>query len=283
MLSKRSGGERGFGGLMPLGEPGLFRFIYGNRNERPDDMRAPVADAEIVAELQKRYGEETEVAKVVWSSRFSDAARQADRYRVGRVLLAGDAAHIHFPAGGQGLNLGVQDAMNLGWKLAAEVRGRAPEGLLDTYESERHPVGARVLENVHAQKALFPQGPESSALRGLFVELAKNPAVTRQLAGMVSGLDIRYEMDGPAHGLLGARLPDVKLDVDGEQRWASDLMHSGRGVLLTTEARHYDQVDVVLVPELPGLDADALLVRPDGYVCWVGLDGLDTPIARWFG
>jgi 2-polyprenyl-6-methoxyphenol hydroxylase-like FAD-dependent oxidoreductase len=277
---EEAGQTRDFSGMFPLGEPGLFRFVYGNRGHRPENLRAPVTAEEVVARIRKRYGDAIEVPEVRWVSRFSDASRQVDQYRVGRVLLAGDAAHIHFPAGGQGLNLGVQDAMNLGWKLAAEVRGWAPEGLLDSYHTERHMVGAGVVDNVLAQSALNPGGPESAALRRIFARLTEYPDVNRHLAGMVSGLDIRYECDGEPHPLLGARLP-------GAGR--AGLLHAGRGVLLTKDpkyaeiARRNENVDVVESPELYGIDVDAVLVRPDGYVCWVSPNGLEAALVRWFG
>jgi 2-polyprenyl-6-methoxyphenol hydroxylase-like FAD-dependent oxidoreductase len=270
--------QEDFAGTIPLGEPGLFRFVCGNRRHRPEDMRAPVTDEEIVSRIRARHGDDVEVSEVRWASRFSDASRQVDQYRVGRVFLAGDAAHIHFPAGGQGMNLGVQDAMNLGWKLAAELNGWAPEGLLDTYHTERHAIGARVLDNVLAQNALTPGTPESAALRRIFVRLMEFPEVNDYLAGMISGLDIRYDLEGEPHPLLGARLPGA-----GEV----GLLATGRGVLLTSNAeyadlaRRHERVDVVETSDLP--DVDAVLVRPDGYICWVSPDGLESALARWFG
>lgn len=195
----RPTGATTFTGLVPLGEPGLYRFIYGDRASRPSDMRTAVSFDEVRQELKDKYDDSATVSEIRWASRFSDAARQAECYRVDRVLLAGDAAHIHFPAGGQGLHLGVQDAMNLGWKLAATVQGWADASLLDTYESERHPVGAQVLENVAAQLGLTPRSREAVALCALFTELAALPEVSRHLSGMVSGLRIRYTTHGTAH------------------------------------------------------------------------------------
>lgn len=246
-----------FSGLIPLGEPNLFRLVYGDRAHRPENLRSEVDPAEVLAALRAKYGEEVEVAEIRWASRFSDDSRLASRYRVGRVLLAGDAAHIHFPAGGQGLNLGIQDAMNLGWKLAADLQGRAPEGLLDTYESERRPVAARVLENVAAQTALAPVTPEQKALRTLFTDLCALPEVQHHLSGMISGLAITY-------GTF-TRMPDFKTPTG----WASDHFHHGTQVLLTTKPQLHPvppHTTVAVVPELPWPNVETALIRPDGYV-----------------
>ncbi|MFI7617618.1 FAD-dependent monooxygenase [Nonomuraea terrae] len=250
--------------LIPLGPPGLYRLGYGDRLRRPADMRAKVTDDEIRQVVRERYGEEVEIEEIRWASRFADDSRLAQRYRSGRVLLAGDAAHIHFAAGGQGLNLGLQDAMNLGWKLAAVLRGRAPAGQLDTYESERRPVAARVMDNVATQSALIPTTAEQRAVRALVTELAALPEVQRHLSGLVSGLDVRYPAPPDAHPATGTRLPDFEL----EHGYASDLFHSGRFVLLTTEpapAPHPD-VTVAVVPRLPWPGVTRALIRPDGYV-----------------
>ncbi|RLK53928.1 FAD-dependent monooxygenase [Actinokineospora cianjurensis] len=287
-------GRRGTGGLIPLGEQGLHRLVFNDPDARQEDQATPVSADEVKAAIRRLYGEDGEIAEVRWASRFSNATRQADRYRVDRVLLAGDAAHIHFPAGGQGLNLGVQDAMNLGWKLAATVRGHAPTGLLDTYHAERHPVGARVLDNTRAQTLPTDPDPETRAMHGLITELARLPEANRYLAGMVSGLDIRYPVAGQDHPLLGARLPDLELPT----HWTSTLFHSGHGVLLTTDPRHLttagpwsDRVHAVAVADLP-LPATAVLARPDGYISWLALpetphlsatDQLETALQTWFG
>ena len=277
------------GGLIPLDEPGLYRFAHFEF-ELPADPHAPVPADRVVAWIKEGYGADIEVREVRWASGFGNATRQAARYRAGRVLLAGDAAHIHLPAGGQGMNLGLQDAMNLGWKLAAEINGWAPDGLLDSYHAERHAVGAGVLANTQAQAVLMEPGPAPAALRKLMIEIIAVPAVNRRLADMISGLDIRYPMAGPDHPLLGFRLPDADLVVAGEKRRASEFFHPGRGVLLTADPALLDQtgprVDAVLAEDLPGLDAAAVLVRPDGYVCWVA-GGPGNPVgeavATWFG
>ncbi|WP_158894833.1 FAD-dependent monooxygenase [Amycolatopsis anabasis] len=280
-----------FGGLIPLGEPGVFRLAYGNLNGGAEGRDDPVTAEEVASAVRRCYGEDAVVSEVRWASRFTNATRQVDRYRVGRVLLAGDAAHIHFPAGGQGLNLGVQDAMNLGWKLAAEMRGWAPDGLLDTYHAERHAVGADVLENTLAQMLPPQASPETRAMHRLIRTLADLPQGQRFLVGMVSGLDIRYPIDAPPHPMLGARWIDVELEVDGDRRWSSELLRTGRGVLFSVDSRHLvtakpwaDRVDAISVPELPGVDADAVLIRPDGYVAWAGDgEGLEASLRTWFG
>ncbi|MDT0342842.1 rifampin monooxygenase [Streptomyces litchfieldiae] len=217
-------------------------------------------------------------------SRFTDATRQAERYRVGRVLLAGDAAHIHPPTGGQGLNLGMQDAFNLGWKLAAAVNGWAPEGLLDSYHAERHPVGARVLDNTRAQIALMGTDRGAVALRELFSTLMDFEEVNRYVTGLITAVDVRYDF-GEGHELLGRRLRDVRL----KQGRLYELMHGGRGLLLDhtgrlTVAGWADRVDHV-VDAGEELDVPAALLRPDGHVAWVGDDqpGLDAQLTRWFG
>ena len=218
-------------------------------------------------------------------------SRQADRYRVGRVLLLGDAAHVHSPMGGPGLNLGMQDAVNLGWKLAAVVKGRAPEGLLDTYESERYPVGKRVMMHSQAQLALAAPGPEVEALRDLFAELVDKPGVTSHLAALLAGSDVRYDV-GDEHPLSGFMVPELDLD-DG--RRVAELLHDARPVLLdlsgaaaAAAAAWTDRVDVVTGTMDDG--PAAMLIRPDGYVAWAAdtfEDGdvarLRASLARWFG
>ncbi|MFI6965569.1 rifampin monooxygenase [Streptomyces sp. NPDC050255] len=220
-----------------------------------------------------------------WMSRFGDATRQAERYRAGRVLLAGDAAHIHPPTGGQGLNLGVQDAFNLGWKLAAEVHGWAPEGLLDSYHSERHPVGAAVLDNTRAQITLLGTDPGATALRALYTKLMGFAEVNRYMTGVITALDIRYEV-GEGHALLGRRMPDVELK-DGRRLYS--LMHQGRGLLVDRTGRlsvagWADRVDHV-VDGSEDLDVPAVLLRPDGHVVWAGEDQQELldRLPRWFG
>lgn len=260
MVSSQSPGK--FIGVIPLDEPNLYRLTFGDRLNRPEDLRAEVTGEEIRAAVTERFGPKAEIAEIRWSSRFSDDSRLAANYRMGRVFLAGDAAHTHFPAGGQGLNLGIQDAMNLGWKLAAAVRNRAPATLLDTYEAERRPVAKRVLDNVAAQNALIPTTPNQLALRALFRDLTKLPEVQHHLSGLVSGLDIRYPATDP-HPAAGTRLPDFPLP----KGQASSQFHKGKFVLLTkTPTRPpHPEVLVAETQTLPWPDLARVLVRPDGY------------------
>ncbi|WP_410674667.1 rifampin monooxygenase [Amycolatopsis sp. cmx-4-68] len=219
-----------------------------------------------------------------WLSRFGDATRLAERYRVGRVLLAGDAAHIHPPTGGQGLNLGLQDAFNLGWKLAAQVRGWAPDALLDTYQAERHPVAADVLDNTRAQMQLLAPEPGPRAVRRLLTELMDFDEVNRHLIEKIAALDVRYDF-GEGPDLLGRRLRDI----DVKQGRLFDLLHGGRGLLLDRTERltaggWADRVDHLADPTA-ALDVPGVLLRPDGHVAWIGDDqrDLDDQLARWFG
>ncbi|MFE9687335.1 FAD-dependent monooxygenase [Streptomyces sp. NPDC006285] len=288
-------------------EPGWYRVIT-SEYDRVVDRDEPPTFEQLRESLVRLAGTDFGMHSPRWVSRFNDAARQAARYRQGRVLLAGDAAHIHFPAGGQGLNMGVQDAVNLGWKLAAVVRGRAPESLLDSYHSERHPVAERVLHNTRAQSALARPGPQTDALREVFGSLIVLDDVNRQLRVMLTALDVRYAVDGD-HPLTGRRVPDAGLKTaDGATR-VFELLHAGRPVLLdlggsaaltAIAGRWADRVDLVearseddhwpvpVVGEVPA--PAALLVRPDGHVAWVAAAGarLDTSALRaalttWFG
>jgi 3-(3-hydroxy-phenyl)propionate hydroxylase len=236
-----------------------------------------------------------------WITRFTDAARQAATYRVRRVLLAGDAAHVHYPAGGQGLNMGVQDAMNLGWKLAQVVNGRSPEDLLDTYQAERHPIAARVLQNTMAQVALMRQDDRSQAAWKFVSELLTMDEPRKRYAAMMSGLDIHYDL-GEGHPLLGRRMPDLDLITDKGQLRVFALLHDARPVLLNFGepdsfdiARWTDRVLLIDARydgawELPAIGTVtapiAVLVRPDGYVGWVGDQsqvGLADALTRWCG
>lgn len=236
-----------------------------------------------------------------WISRFTDMTRQAALYRKGRVLLAGDAAHVHAPDGGQGLNIGVQDAVNLGWKLAQVINGVAPDSLLDTYHAERHPVAARVLRNTMAQTALRRPDPRIRAAGEVVAELLEMEEPRRRFAAMQSGLDVRYDL-GEGHPLLGRRMPDLDLDTPGGQVRMYSLLHAARPVLLNLgdpgsldavpRPEHVGLVDAGYggTWELPVLGAvpapSAVLVRPDGYVAWVGdgsASGLPEVLERWFG
>ncbi|MDU0252017.1 rifampin monooxygenase [Streptomyces sp. PU10] len=219
-----------------------------------------------------------------WLSRFGDATRLVERYRVGRVLLAGDAAHIHPPTGGQGLNLGVQDAFNLGWKLAAQIRGWAPDTLLDTYEAERRPVAGDVLDNTRAQTELMSTEPGPQAVRRLLTELMGIDEVNRRLVEKITAIGIRYDF-GTGPDLLGRRLRDI----DVAQGRLYGLLHRGRGLLLDRTGRlavngWSDRVDHLADPTA-ALDVPCVLVRPDGHVAWIGDDqrDLEEHLSRWFG
>ncbi|MCX5359934.1 rifampin monooxygenase [Streptomyces sp. NBC_00124] len=270
-------------GLGPVGE-GRYRVVVPAEGVAEDRSVAPTLE-EFKRQLRAYSGTDFGVHSPRWLSRFGDATRLAERYRVDRVLLAGDAAHVHPPLGGQGLNLGIQDAFNLGWKLAAEITGRAPEGLLDSYESERRPVAAAVLDNTRVQSLLISTDPTAQAVRRLMAELMDFEGVTRHLIEKVTALDIRYDF-GEGHELLGRRLRDVKL----KQGRLYELLHGGRGLLLDQTggrlslAGWADRVDHV-VDGSEELDVPAVLLRPDGHVAWVGEDQeeLLARLPRWFG
>ncbi len=236
-----------------------------------------------------------------WISRFTDMARQAAAYRDRRVLLAGDAAHVHHPVGGQGLNTGVQDAVNLGWKLAQVVNRTSPDSLLDTYHAERHPVAARVLRNAMAQMALLRQNDGTKALRDIMSELLSMDEPRKRFAGMMSGLDIHYDL-GEGHPLLGRRMPDLDLVTANGPLRVFTLLHNARPVLLNLGepggvdiAGWTNRVQLIGAKsvgdwDLPVLGTvaapTAVLIRPDGYVAWVGdrpNRGLTDALANWFG
>jgi 2-polyprenyl-6-methoxyphenol hydroxylase-like FAD-dependent oxidoreductase len=247
------------------------------------------------------YGTDYGIHSPRWISRFTDMARQAACYRSGRVLLAGDAAHVHYPTGGQGLNTGVQDAVNLGWKLAQVVRKTSHESLLDTYHTERHPVATAVLRNTMAQVALLSADDRTEALREITAELLGMDQPRKRIAAMISGLDIRYDF-GDGHPLLGRRMPDLDLvTADGGLRTFA-LLHDAKGVLLNfgepgrfNIADWADRIRLVDAEcpgawELPVIGAvatpSAVLIRPDGHVAWVGDKtdtGLTEALTKWFG
>lgn len=269
-------------GVGPSGD-GLFRVVVPAEGVA-EDRRVPPTLDEFKRRLRVFAGTDFGVHSPRWLSRFGDATRQAERYRAGRVLLAGDAAHVHPPLGGQGLNLGIQDAFNLGWKLAAEVDGRAPEGLLDSYETERHPVAAATLSNVRAQKELMSPEPGPQSVRRLLSELMAFEDVNRYLIEKITALDVRYDF-GEGHDLLGRRMRDIGL----KRGRLYERMHRGRGLLIDQTGRlstagWSDHVDhVVDVSE--ELDVPAALLRPDGHVAWTGEDQteLRDHLAKWFG
>ncbi|MFD9480104.1 FAD-dependent oxidoreductase [Streptomyces nojiriensis] len=262
----------------------------------PADREAAVTAEDLQASLRHVSGTGVTITGVRTATRFTDHARQAAVYRAGRVLLAGDAAHVHSPFGGQGLNLGIGDAMNLGWKLAAVVRGRAPEGLLDSYTAERHPIGAWVLDWTRAQIALMRPEPQARALRDVVTELAGSVAGTTYFAKKISGVSHRYDLPG-SHPLVGRSAPDLAF-TDGTH--LADLLHDGRALLLDladdaglrAHGQGYGERVRVATAACAGRPEPAgLLVRPDGIVAWAGDagdaadtgDGLAGALARWFG
>jgi 2-polyprenyl-6-methoxyphenol hydroxylase-like FAD-dependent oxidoreductase len=291
-------GDRGINGLGRLEDGKRVRAVLIEQDVRQGDE--PTLD-ELRAALIAVYGTDYGVHNVTFLSRFTDTTRQAASYRNRRVLLAGDAAHVHSPAGGQGLNIGVQDAVNLGWKLAQVVSGRSPESLLDTYQAERHPIAARVLKTTMAQTAINRGDERTNALRESISEMVKLDEPRTRYAAMMSGLDIHYDL-GAGHPLLGRRTPDLDLVTESGPRRVFTLLHDARPVLLNLGepgaldiapwADRVKRVDAGYagVWELPVLGAvtapTAVLIRPDGHVAWVG-DGTDGglrgALTTWFG
>ncbi|MGB6578617.1 MAG: FAD-dependent monooxygenase [Streptosporangiaceae bacterium] len=271
--------------------PGRVRTV--ELDGPPADREAPVTAAEMEASLRRVSGVDVRVTEVISGTRYTDNARQATNYRRGRVLLCGDAAHVHSPFSGQGLNLGLGDAVNLGWKLAATVQGWAPEGLLDTYTSERHPIGAWVLDWTRAQVAVMRGDPYSRALRGVVTDFLGTPDGATYYVSRISGLWQRYDL-GNGHPLVGATMPNLRLD-DGTR--LADHTHEGRALLvdlagddqLATLAKSYAGRLELVRGSSDGAGVSGLLVRPDGFVAWASADGardpagLETTLTRWLG
>ena len=291
-------GDRGINGLGRMEDGKRVRAVLIEEQVRQGDE--PTLD-DLREALIAVYGTDYGVHDPTWLSRFTDMTRQAASYRERRVLLAGDAAHVHSPAGGQGLNIGVQDAVNLGWKLAQVVHRTSPESLLDSYQAERHPIGARVLQTTMAQTAINRGDDRMNALRETVSELLKMDEPRRRYAGIMSGLDIHYDL-GAGHPLLGRRMPDLDLGTADGPRRVFTLLHDARPVLLDLGepgaldvapwADRVKRVDARYAGawELPVIGAvaapTAVLIRPDGYVAWVG-DGTDQglrdALTTWFG
>jgi 2-polyprenyl-6-methoxyphenol hydroxylase-like FAD-dependent oxidoreductase len=270
-------------GVMSWGlEPGRLSVIeFGGA---PANRDAPVSKEELEESLRRVSGADVRITALRSAARWTDHSRQVTSYRKGRVLLAGDAAHIHSPFGGQGLNLGLVDASNLGWKLAATLRGSASDGLLDTYDSERRPVGARVLDNTRAQLALMRPDPQTTALRKIIIHLlTTNADANRTFGEMISGVDTRYDL-GDEEPLVGTLLGNRDLTIDDAKTRLYSLMHDGRGLLVDGDGQSgaaADRIARVRVVKVPG--ARSMLIRPDGCLAWAGKAGtLGHALRRWF-
>ena len=290
-------GLRGGGGIGPAEDGRVGVTLIVPDLDRTDETTLQDVRDALIRVDGKDYG----VHSPHWISSFTDMTRQAVAYRGGRVLLAGDAAHVHAPVGGQGLNIGVQDAVNLGWKLAQVVNGTSSVSLLDTYHAERHPVAARVLQYTMAQRAVGANDERTVALRGILAEVLTMDQPRKHIAGMISGLDVAYDL-GAGHPLLGRRMPDLDLVTASGPLRVFTLLHDARPVLINlAEPGRFDitpwadRVQLINAEyaglwELPVLGAvsapTAVLIRPDGHVAWVG-DGTDTGLrdamTTWFG
>lgn len=299
-IATRMIGEVTDGGMVmsaPLPD-GTTRIVVCEREAPPQRRTAPPDFSEVAAAWTRITGQDISGSTPVWLSAFGDAAFQVTDYRRARVLLAGDSAHIHLPAGGQGMNTSLQDSFNLGWKLAAVVRGEAPAELLDSYYDERHPVGKRLLDNTRAQGVLFLRGEEAGPLRDFLGTLVHHHDVARFLAAKVSGLDIVYPMGGGDHPLLGRRVPDVVIAGDRGPTTTLHLLREGKPVLLdlTGAAALRERAEPwwtrVVVHSGPEMASDrfagttALLVRPDGYIAWTAPHSdqpLEVALATWCG
>ncbi|MDQ0145932.1 FAD-dependent monooxygenase [Pseudarthrobacter niigatensis] len=287
---------RGIHGLYPMGG-GMVRVVVTEASLGP--ATEPTL-ADLREALTQVFGTDFGVHSPTWLSRFTDATRQAEAYRKGRVLLAGDAAHVHSPTGGLGIGLGLQDAVNLGWKLGQVVRCVATEALLDTYHAERHPAGERALKYTMAQSLFQKADPRQEALRDLLGEVLRVDGAGTPIAALVTGLDVAYHR-GPGHPLLGRRMPDLDLATPAGPATVYGLLHSARPLLLEVggpalEAGSWagrvlhTRATYDAAWQLPVLGTvaapTAVLVRPDGYVAWVGqgsADGLAEALGTWFG
>ncbi|MGW6984324.1 FAD-dependent monooxygenase [Streptomyces sp. NPDC054932] len=290
--------ERGFAASSRRAD-GVTRVMVQVSGRPPVPRTGPPSFDEVAQAWETVTGEDISSGTPIWLDAFDDAWAQATRYRLGPVLLAGDAAHVHMPIGGQALGLGLQDAANLGWKLAAQAHGWAPPGLLDSYHDERHPVGSRVLDNVRAQAMLQFGGTATEPVRRVLAELLARPELAAPFAGLVSGLDVRYDVGCEGSALLGARMPDVRITADRTRTTVARLLREGRGVLLDLTGRGAYSGELLAAAAgwtdrirfVGGSSASVLtegaafLLRPDGHVVWT--DRATVPLRdalrRWFG
>jgi 2-polyprenyl-6-methoxyphenol hydroxylase-like FAD-dependent oxidoreductase len=294
------------GGVFVIPRPGYVRVITSELTP-PANAESPVTLDALRDAMAHVLGRDVELVRPRWLTRFSDAARLAERYRAGRVLLAGDAAHVHPPAGAQGLNVGLQDAFNLGWKLASVVRDALPDELLNSYHDERHAAGERLLTQTRAQAELGQTDDRLAPVRGLLRDLARDTGVRRLLAEMVSGLDTRYAVAPPEQmtrqPMLGRLAPNVPLDVAARRSSLAECLRGGRAVLVTRRtgsdladsvAPLRDRLEVATIPDAPEqshwLDGvDAALIRPDGHIAWMAnedddvIESLRASVERWLG
>jgi oxygenase len=260
----------------------------------PAGRTVPATFEDVCKAWSRVTGEDISAGIPLWVNAFDNASKQAARYRAGRVLLAGDAAHLQLPSGGQAINLGLQDAVNLGWKLAASVNGRAPAGLLDSYATERQAIGRQVLRNIEAQSLLLLGDPDIEPARAVLAELIGHPEVRDRLAGMISGLDVRYGADS----LAGLRMPHLELDLGRRSTSSTELLRSGCGLLLDFSGEPIRQaalrdwadgcalrVRMVSAPRPDDALPDTVLIRPDGYLAWQGsrTDDPRPALRSWFG
>lgn len=276
--------ERGLVAILPI-DPTTYRVLLGDPARMSVPKEEPVTLEELRSGLERVLGNDYGISKPRWLSRFGNATRQAGRYRKGRIFLAGDAAHIHFPAGGQGMNVGIQDAVNLGWKLAAAIQGRAPDWLLDSYHAERFPVGTALLRNTEVQTLMFELSPRMMELRSLMAGLLRFPDANRMVSEQIAAFDVRYESDAesPSHPLGGQRAAELELKLaDGAARRSYELFHNGQFVLLQLDleegtpygelwpgSEHVRVVNASLTKANPDWSGvRAALVRPDGHVAW---------------
>lgn len=281
LLRTIAGQARFAGDLPPAGRYDGGAFLHGGSMvglTEPASSPEPVTPADIAASIRRITGADVVVEEFREERRFGDQARQAETYRLGRVLLAGDAAHVHSPSGGQGLNLGLLDALNLGWKLGAVIRGDKPEAFLDTYTSERHPAGEAVLRNTRAQSALLAPGAHVDALREIVAELMDLPEANKYFADLLSGVRERHHFPYPATAPAGEHCPDLELvGPDGRTTRLHEHTRTGRGLLLTAEPVTEPRIDVV-----PVTNIGPLLLRPDGVIAWAGTGPLGVALDTWF-